>query len=429
MRTPNKIKKSLVASFWDGIFSACSSGLITDYVTPYALVLKATIRQIGFLSAIPFLASSIVQLVSADIAEKLKSRKKAIVIFVFAHTLMFVPIMLIPYLFASQAVLFLIVFMTLYTGFSTLVSPIWVGLMTEYIPTRKRGSYFGWRNKIVSIVVIAASLSAGLILQHFRNEPLRGFLIILILAFAARLISWYFLTRMYEPRFIVDKSAYFSIIDFIKNIRHSNFARFVLFVSGMQFCVNLASPFFSVFMLKDLRFNYLTYTIIVTAVTATQIFTIGRWGRCADRIGNLKVLKFTAVIIAGLPLWWIINRHPAYLLVAQVVSGFAWSGFNLCTGNFVYDATTPAKRIRCFGYLSVFVGLAICFGGILGGHLAHVVPAIFGYKLLSLFFISSILRFLVVFFLARTIKEVRPVETMHTGDIVLSIVGLKRIRQ
>jgi MFS family permease len=429
MRPPNRIRKSLVASFWDGIFASCTAGFTTDYVTPFALVLKATVRQIGYLSAVPFLVSSFTQLISADIAEKFRSRKKAIVVFVLCSALMFVPIMFTPFVFSSQPVFFLVVFVALYTGFNTLVAPIWSGLMTEYIPPRKRGHYFGWRNKIMSIVMIAASLGSGCILQRFRHDPLSGFMIILGLAFGARLISWYFLTRMYEPAFKVDKGAYFSILDFVRNIRHSNFARFTLFVAGMQFCVNLASPFFSVFMLKDLRFNYLTYTVLVTTVTGIQIFTIGRWGRCADRIGNIRVLKLSAVIIASLPLWWLIWRHPAYLLFAQVVSGFAWSGFNLCTGNFIYDATTPAKRIRCFGYLSVFVGLAVCLGGILGGYLAHSLPAIFGYRLLTLFLLSSILRFCVAFFLGRGIKEVRPVEEMPTGEIFLRIAGLKPVER
>jgi MFS family permease len=425
MNKQNKVKKSLVSAFFESIFASCYSGFTADYITPYALVLKATTRAIGFLSAFPFLASSIAQLKSADIAERMKSRKKPINIFVLIHTLLLVPVILIPYLFKIQPVIFLIIFVTLSVGFNAFTGPIYSGLLSEYIPYKMRGRYFGWRNKIMLIVIISVSLIAGLILQYFRHSVLKGFLIIFCLALVCRFISWYFLTRLHEPVFRFDKDSYFSFSDFVKNFKNSNFGKFVLFVSGMQFCVNLAGPFFPVFMLRDLKFNYIIYTIVVTTVTAIQIFTIGRWGRCADWVGNIRVLKFTSLIIASLPLWWIINQNPAYLVFAQLLSGFAWAGFNLCTANFIYDAVTPSKRIRCFGYFNVFVGLAVFLGAGIGGYLANSLPNIFGYKILTLFFISSALRFLVVFLLSPKIKEVRATEHMAITDLTLCVIGLK----
>ncbi|MGE5197795.1 MAG: MFS transporter [Deltaproteobacteria bacterium] len=423
----NRIKKTLKFSLLEGIFTSCMVGLTTDYFTPYALVLKATVRQIGALSAVPFLASSLAQLRSAEITEKFGSRRKTITVFVFLHALMLIPIMLIPHLFKTHQVLFLILFVTLFTALNTLATPVWSSLMAEYIPYKMRGRYFGWRNKIMSIIIIVFSLASGFILHFFQTSVLKGFTIIFIIAFLSRIISWYFLTRMYESPFKPDKSAYFGVLDFIKNIRSSNFVRFVLFVAGLQFCVNLASPFFSVFMLRDLKFDYITYTVTVTTVTVVQILTLGRWGRCADITGNVKVLKFTGLVIASLPLWWIISQNRPYLIFAQALSGFAWAGFNLCTGNFVYDAVTPQKRIRCIAYLSVFVGMAVFLGGIAGGYLAAMLPDLFGYKLLTLFLISSALRFLAVMTLSRKVNEVRAIHKMKSKDLALSVIGIRSI--
>jgi len=427
MAKQNKIKKSLKVSFWEGAFSSCMSGLVSDYITPYALALKAGTQMVGALSAVPFLASSLTQLKSAEITEFFKSRKRMMVIFTILHLFMLVPIMLVPYLFRNQPVLFLIFFVTLFTAFSATTGPVMQSLLGEYIPINSRGRYFGWRSKTMMMITIAASLVAGFILNHFRNNVLRGFLIIFSLALFARFIAWYFLTRMYEPGFRVHEDAYFSFFDFVKRIRKSNFAQFVLLVSGLQFCVNLASPFFSVFMLRELRFDYITYTVLVSTVTVIQILTIGRWGRCADKVGNIKVLKFTALLIASLPLWWIISQNRIYLIFAEAVSGFAWAGFNLCSGTFVYDAVTPQKRIRCIGYLSVFVGLGVFLGGIIGGYLAGVLPNIFGYRILSLFLLSSAMRFLTVLIISRRIKEVRAAQEVSYRDLFYRIVGIKPV--
>lgn len=427
MDKPNKIRKSLIFSFLEGVFSSTTSGFMNDYITPYALVLKATSRQIGALTALPFLAASIVQLKSADITEKLKSRKKVINIFTFLHTLMLVPIMLIPYWFHRQQALFLIIFMTIFIGFSTLASPVLSALLSEYIPYKMRGKYFGWRNRIMAIILISCSLIAGLILQFFKSNVLKGFLIIFSIALVSRFISCYFLSRMYEPPLRVQKEARFSFIDFVKRMKESNFGRFVLFVSGFQFCINIASPFFSVFMLKDLKFNYITYTIIISTVMAVQLLTIGRWGRIADKVGNIKVLKLTTLLISSLPLWWLISHNPVFLFFAQVVSGFAWAGFNICTGNFILDAVTPQKRVRCIAYFNVFVGWAVFCSGIIGGQLANILPNIFGYRILTLFLISSLLRFSAVFLLSAKIKEVREVQSSNIKDIVFSVIGIRPV--
>jgi MFS family permease len=425
MNKQNKIRKSLRFSFWDGAFTSCMTGLTAEYFTPYALALQATTSQIGLLAAAPNLASSLVQLKAADITDKLRSRKKTMNIFVLLHTLMLLPVILIPYLFKLQPVYFLILFITLFTCFNAFSIPAWSSLMSEHIPYKSRGRYFGWRNKTLSIVMILGSFLAGFILQVFKRNTFKGFLLIFSLAFITRIISWYFLSRMYEPVFKVRKEAYFSFLDFVKRIRRSNFARFVVFVASLNFCVYIASPFFSVFMLRDLKFNYLTYTIVVIAVTAAQIFTIDRWGRHADRVGNLKVIRLTSLFIASLPLWWIFCRHPVYLVFIQVLGGFAWAGFNLCATNFIYDAVTPEKRTRCIAYFNVFTGVAIFLGAFSGGFLVNVLPELFGYRILSLFLLAGILRFIVVFLFSGRISEVRSIEHITSIVLFFRVVGLR----
>ncbi|MCX7927017.1 MAG: MFS transporter [Candidatus Omnitrophica bacterium] len=425
MAEKKRIKKSLKVSFLDGIFASIMTGMTTDYITPYALALKASVRQIGILNALPNFFAALMQLKSPDFTELQGSRKKVIVSFVLLHALMAVPIILIPYLFQDNAVTYLIIFVTFFTAFNAFAGPAWASLMSDYIPPKMRGRYFGWRNKMLGIVTIIAAFSAGTILQLFKKDILKGFLVIFIIAFVSRLISWWFLTKMYEPPLRITKEDYFSFWDFIRRFHQSNFLKFVIFVAGLHFSVNVAAPFFSVFMLRDLKFNYLTYTVLVTTVTVAHIFTIDRWGRHADHFGNLKILKFTSLFIASLPLWWIINHNPIYLIFIQILSGFAWSGFNLCAVNFIYDAVKPEKRTRCIAYFNFFSGVATCLGAVLGGYLANILPQIFSYRLLSLFFLSSILRFSVVFFISRKIKEVRIVEKIKSKDLLFSIIGIK----
>jgi MFS family permease len=419
------IKKSLRVSFWDGVFAAAMTGLTAEYFTPFALALKASISQIGILTALPNLAGSFSQLKSADITESVGSRRKVICSFVFLQALVLLPVIFVPYLFKNWAVGSLIVLVSLFNVFGAFSLPVWQSLMTDYLPYNKRGRYFGWRNKVLGIVTITGLFGAGMTLNLFKGNILRGFLIIFSFACLCRFVCVYFLFQMYEPKQHLRKEAYFSFWDFLKRARESNFARFVIFNSVFIFSVYLAAPFFSVLMLKDLKFNYFTYTILITTVSIATIFTIDRWGRNADKVGNMKVLRVSSLLIASLPFWWILNQNPVYLIFAQALSGIAWAGFNLCSLNFIYDAVTPAKRTRCIAYFYFFNGLAICLGSFVGGLLANSLPNIFGYRLFSLFFIAGSLRFIVALTLPLRIREVRPVEKISSKDLFLRIVGLR----
>lgn len=113
------------------------------------------------------------------------------------------------------------------------------------------------------------------------------------------------------------------------------------------------------------------------------------------------------------------------MIFAQIVSGFAWAGFNLCATNYIYDAVTPQKRVRCIAFFNVFIGIATFGGALIGGYLANFMPELFGYKLLSLFVLSSLLRFCVIFLFSRSIREVRAAEKLSSKDLFYSVIGIK----
>jgi predicted MFS family arabinose efflux permease len=229
---------------------------------------------------------------------------------------------------------------------------------------------------------------------------------------------------MYDPQLQHSPAPRVTVRNFYNKLKGSNFARFAIFVSLFNFTVYLAAPFFAVLMIRDLRFNYLQYSIIIISATLTMYLMMGRWGRLADSIGNVRVMRFTAPIIAVLPLLWVFNRNPFYLVAAQLVSGFAWAGFNLCASNFIYDAVAAEKRVRYISYFTVLNGIALSAGALAGGYLLQVLPKLFGYRILSLFVISTALRFLVCMTVPARLREVRTVRSMSSDRMFFSMMGI-----
>lgn len=427
MEKKGKIRQSLRNSFMDGAFCSAMVGFADQYITPFAVALNATSEQIGMLTAFPSLVSSLIQLKSADVTERFKSRMRIIRIFIFFHAFIYLPIFLIPVLFKTNRALWLILFITLAASFNAFPGPAWTSLMADHIPARSRGKYFGWRNRLLGVITVACAFLGGFILNIFGKDKLYGFMIILGLAFVSRFISWYFLSKMYDPPIKVTKEHYFTFWEFIRRTKESNFVKFVIYVASISFAQNISAPFFAVYMLRDLNLSYVTYTVIVLASTIATLSTMGIWGAHADRIGNIKVIRFTSFFIPVIPVLWLFSQNIAYLIIIQLFAGYVWAGYNLSVFNFVYDAVMPEKRTRCVSYLNVINGTAICCGALLGGFLAVSLPPISGYRLMTLFLLSGVLRAIFSAIILPTIKEVRRVEHVKNIDLFFSVIRLRPI--
>jgi MFS family permease len=160
-------------------------------------------------------------------------------------------------------------------------------------------------------------------------------------------------------------------------------------------------------MLRDLGFSYLTYTIVVTTVPLATILSMSYWGRYSDTFGNRRVMRICSIVISVLPALWLVSHQVYFLIGIQVLAGFFWGGFNLCSSNFIYESAIPEKRTRCISYFNTINGLAICLGNLLGGFLATHIPPVLGYRLLTLFAISSCLRIVLSTTLLSRVKEIR----------------------
>jgi hypothetical protein len=111
-------------------------------------------------------------------------------------------------------------------------------------------------------------------------------------------------------------------------------------------------------------------------------------------------------------------------VLVQAYSGFVWAGFELAAFNFVFDATTPQKRVTCVSYYNVLNGAAI-FAGAMLGTLIVKYNSIFWSKYLLIFIVSFVLRYAVSFALIPKIKEVRQVEDITYKEMMGQFLVLR----
>lgn len=387
-------------------------GVSDFYLIPYGIALGASVTQVAFLVSLPAVVASLLQINSASITQSIGSRTKLINFTVFFHALAWIPIILIPYLFSTTgsqpaAPWAFLAAVTFYSSCGAFAVPAWQSLMSDYIPTKKRGQYFGWRNKLQGLCTISVSIAAGLILNFFGKGNFTGFTLIFIFAMICRFYAWSCLTHMKEPFRKSAHDVYFSFFNFLKQIRTSNFAKFVLFASLMSFAVNLSASLFSIFLLKDIGYSYASYMVVVTTAAMSGVLFQGIWGKYGDTHGNFRALQITGWGIATIPVLWLFSQRLGYAFFVQWVAGCFWGGFNLLLNNFILEAISPEKRIRCISYFNVMNNFSILVGASIGGFLIHRLPGLFGYSFLTLFLISCAGRWMVMLFIAPKVAEVR----------------------
>lgn len=424
---PEKHRKSLEASWKEGIPGNIMLTVTEFYLTPYALFLGAPHAAIGMLVAWPSLLGSFFQLFSAERVRHAKSRLKFLIqmsriqgfILIAAAGLCFWKGMIPVVLLTLLTVLFKIV--------GNWIANAWGSLMSDYLEPHERGRYMGGRQLIVGLAGMAALSFAGFFLDWIQPYSARlGFGLLFLLTGIARLISSYLFRYMEDVPFEEKPESRFTFWMFIRRFRQSNFVRFVMFSAGITFATQISAPYFGVYMLQDLKFSYFQYMAIYLVVVLAVLAGSPLWGRIADRVGNAHVLKFTGGLIPLIPLLWCISTNWYYLLVVQIFGGFIWGGYNLCSANFILDSVQPSKRVRCLSYFNLINGTALFFGASLGGFLAERLPPLNGYSMMTLFLVSGVLR---LFFYALPInrfEEVRAhVQKVSSRELFFSVLGIQ----
>lgn len=434
------VDRSLRHSVKDGLAYSVMSGTAESYLSAFALFLKASNAQIGVLASLPPLLGSFAQLVSAWLGHHGSKRMALILFGVSIQAFMLLPMLFAPLIFPAHAITILVSCVVVYFIAQNLATPQWWSLMGDLVPETRRGRFFAMRSRLCTLVAFIAFVCAGIVLQLFDEFQMTawGFALLFVIASAARFISVLQLRQMLDPpgRVAVLESPFQRRL--LQRIWGSPAARFSLFYALMQFAVSIASPFFVVYMLRELQLSYIEYTVVMATVILSQFLTLPRWGRVGDVFGNRAVLLFCGAVIPALPLLWLFSTHLWYLIAIQIVGGFAWAGFALSAGNFIYELVPAEKRTTYLALHNVLIGAAVFCGALLGGYLGGHLPnhldvgpwhlqwrsALYG-----VFVLSAFARLMIALIFLRHIQEPRTVRPLSWQSLIARVIALRSRRR
>lgn len=416
-------------SIKEGSFATIRQALGDTYIAPFAIALNAGNATVAMLSSIIGLLGPISQMFSARLIEK-HSRKKIILKTTFFESLFWIPFIVLAFLFykgifISTLPFLLLFFFALYTIIAQMPVPAWFSWMGDIVDENYRGKWFGKRNLIVGIISLIFSILAALFLDFMKKQSkiMFGFMILFFLAMIARYISRHYFKKAYEPKLKLKEGYYFSFFQFIKKANSNNFGKFTIYRALFAFATMIASPFFAIYMLRNLGFSYITFMLVIMSQVFFTALMMKIWGKFADKYGNYEVIKLTIILASFYPILWLFSNKIIFLILGpSLIGGIAWSGLNLATSNFIFDAVTPQKRSLVLSYFNVTVGIGVFLGAGLGGLLAKTITIRFMDTILFIFLISAFARLITGMLLISKIKEVRKTEKFDSSRALKSFL-------
>lgn len=358
-------------------------GMAESFALFFAVKQGLPLNEIALLSTVPILLGSIAQWTMPIVVPESFLRRAKL----FFYWVQIVGLFLLcwatfqknlfPWLFAAMSLYWI-------GGLSS--GPFWLEWIAKEVPAKTFSTFLSKRNAFVSFCTLLAYISSAAYLNsHSAND---NFLIVFSLGTAARFASFIF-------QWIVSSDH----IAWKKNCRiqktHKTPLSFkpifwmIVFTVIFKFTVNLSSPFFLPYMIKELNFGILEYVALTSVPFLGRFLFLAGWGRASTDLRPFVGLQISCIGIAIVPALWVhLSGLPVYFGL-ELLSGILWGGFELCT-ILIIQRFLPNNTLKIMGLHMSLMSAASVGGALTGSWLMKLQPSY-----TQLFMVSTGMRMLV----------------------------------
>jgi MFS family permease len=374
------VQRGLRLSIVEGALSNIHISVTTGaFLTGFALLLGASDFELGVIGALPFVGQ-LFQFVGAYLEERLSERRRLVVLTTsVSRTLwaLFAALPFLGWLGGARLPIFLVV-LAVSQALIGIAGNAWTSWMSDLVPPRQRGRYFGARNTITSVTAMISTWLAGRALDYYRaaNNQAPGYALIFGLAVISAIAGAIVLSRQPEPP-MPRRQRVRPIELFSAPLRHTRFRALILTATGWSIATGIASPFFNAYGIQDLGLSFVTLALFGVATSAVALITQPYIGRLQDRYGDRRVLIASVIGVVLLPWGWILST-PTFLLplwMTSIFSGVFWPGITQGLLNLVMDRAPAEGRGAYVAAYGAVTGIGTFVASLLGGLIASGLGA------------------------------------------------------
>lgn len=395
-------QRNLRNFFFDGLFASANDSITLTYLSLFVLSLGASSSNIGLMTALASLSATILLIPGAMLVDKIGNRKKIVLISSgFAGNFCLFLMAVTPLLIKGPSIVYVVIGLkVLMDGLRNFSLPAWVSMTGDVIPLSWRGRYFATRNLIMGFAAMVVTYGIGQVITWL-GEP-GGYQWSLLLAFVFGMTAASFFSRIRDYRDAdqqIPPQSY-SFVSLFQTLQmDQNFLAFCLFTGLWTFSLNIAGPFFNVFLVKDLSATASIIGIVTVVGKITSMPAQRFFGPLVDRWGARKLMRLMAFLIPIMPFCWYFVQAPWQAIPINALGGILWAGMNLASFNMLLEISPQDQRARYSAMYQIAVALSAAIGASLGG----VVADHWGIRLV--FLLSAIGRFVSANVYARFVHQ------------------------
>ena len=370
--TPRRSTESrdLRAITADGVSFSTMVGLGEAYVPAFVLAVGLGELVAGMIATLPMLAGALFQLVTPRAVRRLRSYRRWVVACAVLQALSFVP--LVAGAWAGRIGLVWVCAATVgYWAFGMATGPAWNAWVTSLVPPETRTRFFARRTRAGHAALLAAIMAGGLALEwgRIRDQELALFAVLFAAAIGARLLSASYLARQSEAPGLATRHRTLRPRGVLEAIRSAGSGGVLAYLLLMQVGVNVATPFFTPYMLGPLGLGYAEFMALTAAALLARVLVMPWLGHVAHRHGTRRVLLIGALGIVPLPSLWLVSHAFAYLLALQLCAGVAWAALEFATMLSFFEGIDERDRASVLSGFNLANALAVALGTLVGAAL------------------------------------------------------------
>jgi MFS family permease len=223
----------------------------------------------------------------------------------------------------------------------------------------------------------ALSLAAGAFIDAWQRispeAAASGYSILFLAGSTAGLVGILYLARIPEPRLEACRQVPIAAL-FRESLADRNFRHLVSFLALWNFAVNLAAPFFTVYLLTILA---LDVTLVVALAVLSQVVSVASfhlWGFLTDKYSNKSVLRVSGPLFMICILGWTFTTLPGeyaltmpLIVVLHILMGAATAGVTLASGNIGLKIASKEAATAQLATISVTNSIVAAIAPVIGG--------------------------------------------------------------
>jgi MFS family permease len=381
-----ELRHALRLILWDSLASEAMGTLTSGvFLAGLAVALDASNFMIGVLAAIPFFVQ-LLQFPAVLLVERVRRRRPISVLASATGRLFLISVAAAPFLPTAAAIFVVAAALVIHQSFGAVSGCAWNSWMRDLVPESRYGRFFALRNLGTTALSLLLSLGGGIFIDYWRRHTGEGWVyaysVLFLVGGLSGLFGVYLLALTPEPPMAAPQGRLHPFRLLAEPFRDANFRRLIAFLAAWNFAVNLAAPFFAVYMLRTLGFT-MSWVVLLNVIS--QVFNLAFlniWGGLGDRFGNRPVLKIAAPLfllcllawsVTGLP--WLAGALLPLLILLHGLMGVSTAGVNLASGNIAMKLSPIGRATAYLAANSVVTATFASVASIAGGSCADFFAA------------------------------------------------------